>query len=47
METHFHLAIRIPKDTLKVVTDAWNGYYSVPLHQSNDRLTIFITPFSL
>ena len=33
MEPPFHLARRIPKDTWKTVTDAWNGYHSVPLRQ--------------
>ena len=45
METSFHLARRIPKDTRKTVTDAWNGYHSVPLRQSDCHLTILITPF--
>ena len=44
-ETPFHLARRIPKDTWKTVTDAWNGYHSVPLRQSDRHLTTFITPF--
>lgn len=47
METPFHLARRIPKDTWKTVTDAWNGYHSVPLCQSDRHLTTFITPFGL
>ena len=46
-ETPFHLARRIPKDTWKTVTDAWNGYHSVPLRQSDRHLTTFITPFGL
>ena len=45
MEPPFHLARRIPKDTWKTVTDAWNGYHSVPLRQSDRHLTTFITPF--
>ena len=45
MESPFHLARRIPKDTWKTVTDAWNGYHSVPLRQSDRHLTTFITPF--
>lgn len=44
-ESPFHLARRIPKDTWKTVTDAWNGYHSVPLRQSDRHLTTFITPF--
>ena len=46
-ETPFHLARRIPKDTWKTVTDAWNGYHSVPLRPSDRHLTTFITPFGL
>ena len=45
LETPFHLARRIPKDTWKTVTDALNGYHSIPLHQSERHLTTFITPF--
>ena len=45
MEPPFHLARRIPKNTWKTVTDAWNGYHSVPLRQSDRHLTTFITPF--
>ena len=46
-ETPFHLARCIPKDTCKTVTDAWNGYHSVPLRQSDRHSTTFITPFGL
>ena len=45
MESPLHLARRIPKDTWKTVTDAWNCYHSVPLRQSDRHLTTFITPF--
>ena len=45
MESPFHLARRIPMDTWKTVTDAWNGYHSVPLRESDRPLTTFITPF--
>ena len=45
MESPFHLARRVPKDAWKTVTDAWNGYHSVPLRQSDRHLTTFITPF--
>ena len=45
VESPFHLARRVPKDTWKTVTDAWNGYHSVPLRESDRHLTTFITPF--
>lgn len=44
-ETPFHLARRIPKGTWKSVTDAWNGYHSVPLLEAHRHLTTFVTPF--
>ena len=45
MESPFHLARRVPKGTWKTVTDAWNGYHSVPLRESDRNLATFITPF--
>ena len=44
-ESPFHLARRVPGKTWKSVTDAWNGYHSVPLRESDRHLTTFITPF--
>ena len=44
-ESPFRLARRIPKNTWKTVTDAWNGYHSVPLKEADRHLTTFITPF--
>ena len=44
-ESPFHLARRIPGNSWKTVTDAWNGYHSVPLRESDRHLTTFITPF--
>ena len=44
-ESPFHLARKILKGTWKTVTDAWNGYHSVPLRESDRHLTTFITPF--
>ena len=44
-EAPFHLARRVPGMTWKSVTDAWNGYHSVPLKDSARHLTTFITPF--
>jgi len=39
-EAPFHVARRVPRNTWKTVTDAWNGFHSVPLR----HLTTFITP---
>jgi hypothetical protein len=44
-DSPFHMARRIPGNTWKTVTDAWNGYHSVPLRESDRHLTTFITPF--
>ena len=44
-EAPFHLARRVPGQTWKTVTDAWNGYHSVPIRESDRHLTTFITPF--
>lgn len=44
-DSPFQLARRIPGNTWKTVTDAWNGYHSVPLRESDRKLTTFITPF--
>ena len=44
-ETPFKLARRLPSNTWKTVTDAWNKYHSVPLCESDRHLTTFITPF--
>ena len=44
-ESPYQLARRIPRNTWKTVTDAWNGYHSVPLRESDRHLTTFVTPF--
>ena len=44
-ESPFQLARRAPRDTWKTVTDAWNGFHSVPLRDSDRYLTTFITLF--
>jgi hypothetical protein len=43
--TPFHLADRIPQGTKKTVTDAWNGYHSVPIRDEDKHVTTFITPW--
>ena len=42
----FHHVTLFPEDTKKTVTDAWNGYYSVPIHEQDRHYTTFITPWS-
>ena len=47
-ETHhvqppFQQAKAIPHNTWKSVTDAWNGYHSVPICQEDRHLTTFVT----
>ena len=49
-ETHgvrspFQLARSVPPSTWKTVTDAWNGYHSVPIRAEDRHLTTFVTPF--
>lgn len=49
-ETHhtqspFHQATAVPHNTKKTVTDAWNGYHSVPIRKCDRHLTTFITPW--
>ena len=41
----FQAARLVPQDTYKTVTDAWNGYHSVPLREADRHLTTFITPW--
>ena len=43
VQSPFHLADRIPQHTKKTVTDAWNGYHSVPIRESDRHITTFIT----
>ena len=49
-ETHhtmspFHQATLFPGNMKKTVTDAWNGYHSVPIHEEDRHYTTFITPW--
>lgn len=41
----FHLTRRVPPNAWKTVSDAWNGYNSVPLREADRHLTTFTTPF--
>ena len=42
-ESPFHVVRRIPGNTWKTVTDAWNGYHLVPLDPNSKKLTTFIS----
>ena len=42
-ESPFHVVRRIPGQSWKTVTDAWNGYHSIPLPQNSRHLTTFIS----
>ena len=49
-ETHhcqspFHQARAVPRQTKKMVFDAWNGYHLVALAEEDRHLTTFITPW--
>ena len=42
-ESPFHQVRAVPSHTYKSVTDCWNGYHSIPLHEDDRHLTTFIT----
>ena len=42
-QSPFHVVRRIPGNTWKTVTDAWNGYHLEPLHPNSRKLTTFIS----
>lgn len=49
-ETHhtqspYHQVRSVPSGKIKTVSDAWNGYHSVPLREEDKHLTTFITPW--
>ena len=41
----FHQATLVPAGTKKTITDAWNGYHSVPIREEDRHFTTFITPW--
>ena len=45
VQSPFHLAVSVPQNTKKTVTDAWNGYHSVPIKAEDRHFTTFITPW--
>ena len=44
-DSPFNQAIKIPPNTWKTCSDAWNGYHSVPLDEASKHYTTFLTPF--
>ena len=43
--TPYNLVADVPPNTVKTVLDAWNGYHSLPLSESAQDATTFITEF--
>ena len=41
----YRKATTMPTNSHKTVTDAWEGYHSVPLDKESSKLTSFVTPF--
>ena len=44
MQSPFELAKGIPPNTWRTVSDAWNGYHSILLHEDDRHLTTFLSP---
>ena len=44
-ESPFHQALAVPKNTIKTVVDAWQGYHSVPIAEGDKHFTTFLTPW--
>ena len=44
-ESPFHQALSVPKNTVKTVVDAWQGYHSVPIADQDKHYTTFLTPW--
>ena len=44
-ESPFLQARSVPRNMVKTIFDAWNGYHSVPLHEDDRHYTTFITPW--
>jgi hypothetical protein len=41
----FQVAMRVPHDTWKTVSDPWNGFHGAPLRESDRHLTTFVMQF--
>ena len=44
-DSPFHQALSVPKQTIKTVLDAWQGYHSVQLAEEDRHFTTFLTPW--
>ena len=44
-EAPFHQVLAVPKQTIKTVLDAWQGYHSVPIAEEDKHNTTFLTPW--
>ena len=44
-EPPFMQALSVPKNKIKTVVEAWQGYHSVPLAEEDRKFTTFITPW--
>ena len=44
-EPPFHQALAVPKNKIKTVVDAWQGYHSVPIAEEDRPFTTFLTPW--
>ena len=47
MTSPYIKAMSVPANTYKTVTDAWEGYHSIPLDEESSRMTQFITQFGV
>ena len=47
MTSPYIKAMSVPANTYKTVTDAWEGYHSIPLDKESSLMTQFITPFGV
>ena len=45
MLSPYQKAMTVPANSYKTVTDAWEGYHSVPLDEESSKMTRFITPW--
>ena len=44
-ESPFQIVSEVPTNTFRTSLDAWNGYHSIPIKESDRHVTTFITPW--